>query len=338
MKKWAMTVLVTIILLISFCAIPASSANSDVEDLESFPITGLFAEDQKMYISFPVNDEELFSDIQYDYLEGVLCVQSKYDNISVFVRAYSNNCIVDEIVYTLNISNGLEIQIDDEWVSLQTPDVQPYVFWFVPAFLGSSAFIAFIIGLFGLGDSASLEISKSDFLDDIFNFNNGNSSEDVTYEELTEDVTVVYTNGVPAMVHNGEEATVFQEFNNETVSKLDSGIYCLVMISDDGYLIGPPNIGKQNAILIMQMNLPYYHIWTAFYDDAEHVAHMTFPESRSSANCVELPFECDLDLIWFHHHGSWDMIISNSMAFFGFIYGVLWDDDPDKEWFEEAFG
>ena len=59
-----MTVLVTIILLISVCAIPASSANSDVEDLESFPITGLFAEDQKMYISFPVNDEELFSDIQ----------------------------------------------------------------------------------------------------------------------------------------------------------------------------------------------------------------------------------------------------------------------------------
>lgn len=244
---------------------------------------------------------------------------------------YMNSSIVfDEITYLRSMDGKCQLMVEDDWADFPDPNVvQTRVVWMLlPAIVAIAPFLVDAIVVTVVAGFVKITLSEL-----IRQLDDGEVSH--REESLPGNIVIIYLDDMPAMMHYNGEAAPLQAFDNETILKLETRKYYPVIINEDDAVISPMGLDKKTASLIMALNSPYYHTWTAYVLDAEEIAIEIFRSGWTTGH-LWIPFDCTSQIFWRHFHGSDDELggDSNSMAFYGLINGALIEGDPGSEWYE----
>ena len=274
------------------------------------------------------------SAMEFDYLKTEYLTYPNSDQSLVYAKYYSDNTLVymDYRDYR-NADGDVEADVDGEWVTVVSDEDGAASASFVTAYVIPMALYLSVSVLVGIAYLVYEDVSQL-LKNGIDNSSNGTSST-ITQETLIEnEITVYFLDGEPYVVDVAGISAPVYEFCDETLGGLDAFVYYLVVKSPlesenaaESMMICPLAFSGSYAKMVMGLNTDLYHVWTAYGDWAESPC-------RGVAGYVKWEFHYAVEeLLMYDHYHAVDSLgnVSNSMSFYGFSWGALYEsDDPDN--------
>ena len=337
LKPVAMSVILLLaIILVPIDGVDADKQNTyDYSDVNSHYYNGIYVRItesiEETGVGVKVNGETF----NYDLLKTEYITYPDSDESYVTAKYFNDGSLVysDSRDYR-NDDGTVEAYTDDGWKQV-VPVSDSGITTYEVGYLVAAGFGASLFGLVGVVVIVTVAVGIHLLIESGKQTTPDATEDEIRYETITnEEIVIQYRNDVVATVTIAGITAPAYDFCDETLKDLDAFVYyfvCKTPIPDEkgnDTFIFPVSFNLSIATEIMQIDSDCYHVWTAYGDWAESPCERMYGLNTWIFHLAAQDFET-----FNHYHGvGSDGSISESMSFYGFAWGELYEsDDPENQ-------